>query len=222
MFPETAALLKKYVSSEQIRDFIQDERTLRASNYAQMKRVESQLKQKGAEYAGIQNEISKRMEALDLCAQESENIFKKLEMLMNHQSCVSKMAKELCFTADELMNMDAYQLRNMPRIVELRKECFYASLKLFEVYICLNREPIINNLNLFLRQKEGMDGGSFYSWCQCLYNGNEPYAQPKAALLRTLWETFFMCFPVVTTTLHSFRKSTFQLISDLFDILFGG
>lgn len=219
LFPETAALLKKYVSSEQIRDFIQDERTLRASNYAQMKRVESQLKQKGAEYAGIQNEISKRMEALDLCAQESENIFKKLEMLMNHQSCVSKMAKELCFTADELMNMDAYQLRNMPRIVELRKECFYASLKLFEVYICLNREPIINNLNLFLRQKEGMDGGSFYSWCQCLYNGNEPYAQPKAALLRTLWETFFMCFPVVTTTLHSFRKSTFQLISDLFDIL---
>lgn len=46
LFPETAALLKKYVSSEQIRDFIQDERTLRASNYAQMKRVESQLKQK--------------------------------------------------------------------------------------------------------------------------------------------------------------------------------
>lgn len=30
---------------------------------------------------------------------------------------------------------------------------------------------------------------------------------------------FFLCFPVVTTTLHSFRKTTFPMIPGLFDLL---
>jgi len=34
----------------------------------------------------------------------------------------------------------------------------------------------------------------------------------RADLVRPLWEIFFMCFPVVTTTLHSLRKNVFAMM----------
>lgn len=103
-----------------------------------------------------------------------------------------------------------YQLTNTSVILKLRHQLFLDSLKVMEQYIIKHRQPISANL-------EKIFGGN---WFQPFYSADHQRdVQYKEGIL-ALWETFFICFPVVTTTLHSFREDTFQLLPALFDTLF--
>lgn len=122
-------------------------------------------------------------------------------------------------SAEQCLKAEAFMFFSCPRIITMRNQLFMASLSLFESYVLRNKEPVLENLNILLTAQERGDGGAFYNWCRALYNGDAAYKEEKAALVRMLWETFFLCFPVVTTTLHSFRKTTFPMIPGLFDML---
>ena len=135
-----------------------------------------------------------------------------------YQTCVEALSAELDMDADTLFTADAYTLRNRPALVHLRHSLFNASLAVFEQYILDHREPILQNLNLFLSKQQGSNG-DYLTWCSSQFNGNDPYPPEKADRVRMLWKTFFLCFPVLTTTLHSFRKGVFQMIPGLFDLL---
>ncbi len=218
LFPKVKALLKKYGSAEQIRDMIRASNEQQAALSAQMGTAQQYLTQLSAQKTEAAKGLSELNKALEEINREREKIVQKREILDRYQILLHNLEQELMCSSDTVLSLDAYKLRNAESLMQLRKDTFDKALQLFEAYICLHQEPIKNNLELFLMQRE-TDNGKFYSWCQSLYNGDKPYPPQKAELVRTLWETFFLCFPVVTTTLHSFRKSTFQLIPNLFDVL---
>lgn len=218
LFPKVKALLKKYGSAEQIRDMIRVSNEQQAALSAQREAAQQRLNQLSSQKTETAKELSELNKALEEINREQREIAQKREILDQYQILLHNLEQELMCSSDTVLSLDAYNLRNAELLMKLRKDAFDKALQLFEAYICLHQEPIKNNLELFLTQRE-TDNGKFYSWCQSLYNGGNPYPPQKAELVRTLWETFFLCFPVVTTTLHSFRKSTFQLIPNLFDVL---
>ncbi len=69
----------------------------------------------------------------------------------------------------------------------LRSNIFLTSLKLHEYAICANAKAVRNNLNLFM---EVLDGR----------------VQVPGSLAAGLWQTFFFCIPVVSTSLASVNK----------------
>lgn len=218
LLPKTNHLLKIYGSETQIRDMIQDLKNLQASYSEQIELEHQNLSQAAKQEEDIIEKITQFERDLAKNSQELGETLQKSKVLSKYQSCAIKLEHQLACPIDALLSMDVYELRNVEPLMRLRKKVFCGALRLFEVYIVLHKVPIKSNLKLFLTLKDG-EGGSFYNCCQSLYNGDKPYSQDRAALVRTLWETFFLCFPVVTTTLHSFRKSIFQLIPDLFDVL---
>lgn len=110
----------------------------------------------------------------------------------------------------DVWSASLYQLTNAKVILKLRHQLFLDSLKVIEQYIIKHRQPISANMEKIL------DG----RWFQPFYSiDHQRDVQYKDGLM-ALWETFFICFPVVTTTLHSFREDTFQLLPAYLDTLF--
>lgn len=95
---------------------------------------------------------------------------------------------------------------------ELNQELFQLALKLNEVYIIKNGKKIAENLRLFLSEEQP----SYI--CQKFYDSTDIYNNKKQEGIRNLWNTLFLCFPVVTTTLDSFCKRCFHLIPEYIDL----
>ena len=95
---------------------------------------------------------------------------------------------------------------------ELNQDLFELALKLNEAYIAKNSKEIISNLRLFLSDEEN----SYI--CQKFYDSTEIYDNERQKAIRCLWNTLFLCFPVVTTTLDSFYKKCFHLIPEYIDL----
>ena len=95
---------------------------------------------------------------------------------------------------------------------DLNQELFSAALKLNEAYIIKHSEEIIKNLKLFLPREEN----SYI--CQKFYDSSDFYSEDKQKAIKNLWNTVFLCFPVVTTTLDSFTKRCFHLIPEYVDL----
>ncbi|MBM7855426.1 superfamily I DNA and/or RNA helicase [Desulfohalotomaculum tongense] len=110
-----------------------------------------------------------------------------------------------------------YSLANTKIIFNLRYDLFKAAIRLIEQFILLNKKYIITNLKEIIQNKNKENG-----WFNALYNSEENYNKTTKLKILALWETLFLCFPVVTCTLHSFKKnySNFkQLIPNMFDLL---
>lgn len=95
---------------------------------------------------------------------------------------------------------------------DLNQELFELSLDLNEAYILKNSDKIIENLKLFLP-----DDKKFYI-CKNFYDSSDIYNSEKQRGIRCLWNTLFLCFPVITTTLDSFSKRCFNLIPEYIDL----
>lgn len=57
------------------------------------------------------------------------------------------------------------------------------------------------------------------SWFQIFYRRDYRYDGKYVQYLKAMWESIFLCFPVVTTTLHAMDKKKFPMISGIFDTL---
>ena len=95
---------------------------------------------------------------------------------------------------------------------KLNEELFLLALKLNEAYIIKNGKEISENLKLFMPE-----GQSSYI-CQKFYDSSDIYNADKQEIIRNLWNTLFLCFPVVTTTLDSLCKRCFHLIPEYIDL----
>lgn len=103
------------------------------------------------------------------------------------------------------------QIYRQSRLNKLNQELFELALKLNEAYIIKNGKEIIENLKLFLSED-----ASYV--CQKFYDSTEIYSLEKQEGIRNLWNTLFLCFPVVTTTLDFFSKKYFHLIPEYIDL----
>lgn len=104
-----------------------------------------------------------------------------------------------------------YHLYNHKNVLDIRYQLFELSLIIQEVYITKHKQSINNNLNYFMKSN-----GSIISE---FYRGNYKYDESTKSAIKQIWETLCLCFPVVTTTLHSFSKDNIHLIKELFDYM---
>jgi len=93
--------------------------------------------------------------------------------------------------------------------VNIRNELFILGLRINEAYIIKNKKEIIFNLEKVYPGK----------WFQPFYRRENKYNDTYTMCIKVMWETIFLCFPIVTTTLHSFDKSKFHMISGIFDTI---
>ncbi|WP_407314275.1 AAA domain-containing protein [Desulfosporosinus sp. SB140] len=107
-----------------------------------------------------------------------------------------------------------HSLANAPYLLILRHRLFKGALDLTEQYILLNRDAILKNFELICT-----NGGG---WFNRFYNSLEMYDSEQVACLKSLWNTIFLCFPIITCTLHSFKgsyRNFKQLIPSLIGLL---
>lgn len=208
-----------YGSAQQIRDMIEEEKGKCSSREARMNQLRQDISHAEESRERLSAEADKVQKQLAFnfsMAEQNQNEQQKLKEFLEY---IAKVEQAVQVPADQLMDLEPYKIYSLSEVYGLRNQLFLAALPLFESYIILHKKPILNNLKLLLTKKDGDNGDGFYNWCSVLYNGDAPYEAKRADLVRTLWETFFMCFPVVTTTLHSFRKSVFAMVPNLFDML---
>lgn len=104
-----------------------------------------------------------------------------------------------------------YDTANAPVIVRLRKQLFEQALAVNEQYVIKYRTEIAHNLNKI---------GEEQRWFKSFYSENGKRLDQYQSGIRAIWESFFLCFPVATTTLHSFSEQLFQPLLGLIDTLF--
>lgn len=121
-----------------------------------------------------------------------------------------------CVEINERESEYWYNLANRPKLLTLRHTLFEQALVLMEQYILRNRKEILKNFDLILG-KNAKSG-----WFNPFYNPLETYNTDQVACLNSLWNTIFLCFPIITCTLHSFKGefSNFkQLVPNLIGLL---
>lgn len=104
-------------------------------------------------------------------------------------------------------NANEYLLFNDLVFTKKRNQLFNLGLRINEAYINKNKKEIALNLEKVFPDK----------WFQNFFRGNFKYDETYTKYIKVIWETLFLCFPIVTTTLHSFDKSKFHMIEGLFD-----
>lgn len=102
-----------------------------------------------------------------------------------------------------------YLFFNDTEFVKMRHELFNLGLRINEAYINKYRKEIIFNL-------EKVYSGN---WFQVFYKREFKYDETYTKCIKIMWETLFLCFPIATTTLHSFDKSRFHMIKGIFDTI---
>lgn len=146
---------------------------------------------------------------------EFDHIQKQEEILRNKYEITQSLRnskKELeqvleCSLED---GVGIYLLVNAPVILRLRKKLFDLSLVIHEEYIKKHKDVIIANLEKIVEGNR---------WFSSFYDPKQQFKDDFKKGLKGLWETLFVCFPVVSTTLHSFHSNNFQMVEDLFDLL---
>jgi superfamily I DNA and/or RNA helicase len=235
LFKSLGEYRKKSKSSfiKMIMLFVSDEWKNFFKNYPSEEYIHNEINKSDKKIEKLEMEISNL--ALDIDSNEIE--YKKLtEMEIGFQSKIKEAEKliislskkiemvdsfkricrnlELVLKIDDLYSRNLYSILNCSVLLKMRKELFDTSLKVTQLYIIENRESIVNNLKIIMQRDDKM-----IRWCKPFYSSNDEYWGNHKIGVFALWETFFICFPVVTTTLHSFRKDMIQIIPNLIDLI---
>ena len=91
-----------------------------------------------------------------------------------------------------------------------RHELFELALQVNRAFIIKNKEFIKHNLSKVYVNE---------NWFNYFYRDTFDYDDSYKEGIKAVWETLFICFPVVTTTLHSFSRNTFHMIEGIFDTI---
>ncbi|WP_316632344.1 ATP-binding protein [uncultured Flavobacterium sp.] len=120
-----------------------------------------------------------------------------VEIIANYQKLNKSLNEDFGIENKQLFNKEFYDLPleeihlrmpyYSPKIAKLRSDIFIQSLNLHKYVILSNAKNIRNNLNLFFEMILG-------------------WVEVEAKLAQNLWDTFFLCIPVVSTTLASVSK----------------
>ena len=140
--------------------------------------------------------------------QEKSELEEVSNLLVKIKTSMQRLEKKLNISIGD--PTENYQLLNVPKIVKLRKLLFDLSLKVQEEYVKKHKQAIIYNLEKVIQDTY---------WFKDYYNSEKKYTDKNKKGIKVLWETFFLCFPVITTTLHSFHSNNFQMIEGLFDLM---
>lgn len=116
------------------------------------------------------------------------------------------------YNIDHDVHESRFKICNCTVLRMKRSRLFKLSLLIQEAYILKNKKQILEDMN------------KIYDSCKSVlfsryYRSTFTYNKNAERDLRALWEVFCMCFPVITTTLHSLERGKFHMIKNLFDLL---
>jgi len=152
-------------------------------------------------------DIAQKLHLFEVSKGEWQIILDQLLKLLEHELDLNRKLH----SDKSLTGYSYYELSNATVIVQLRKQLFEEALAVNEQYVIKYHTEIGFNL-------EKMGGQS--RWFQPFYSENGSRLDRYEKGIRAIWESFFLCFPVATTTLHSFSEQLFQPLSGLIDTLF--
>lgn len=150
----------------------------------------------------IQNDLVVKTE-------KSDKVMKSLkDYQLKYENLIDFMKKH---EIQEDLIQDRNKLCNCEKVTYFRVKLFKLSLLLHEAYIIKHRKEILSSLNEIYKP-----GKSLFSTC---YRSTYLYNEETTNKIRNLWEVFCLCYPVISTTLHSFERNKFHMISQLFDLV---
>lgn len=131
-----------------------------------------------------QNTVKQELSELTIFFSDYEylqrNLYEKYEI-----DC--KKIFDTCLNNRGLKEMHLLNPYHSPIIAKLRSDIFILALELHKSAILINAKEVKNNLSSFFAMLSG-------------------WATVKSELAQNLWDTFFLCVPVVSTTLASVSK----------------
>lgn len=147
---------------------------------------------------GLKKELSDTEQTIeDLKTKRSkdeDNLKHKRKIIVDYQELNKSLNDDFGIENKQLFNEEFYNLSLQeihlrmpyysPKIAKLRSDIFIQSLNLHKYVILSNAKKIRNNLALFFEMILGR-------------------VEVEAKLAQNLWDTFFLCVPVVSTTLAS-------------------
>ncbi len=128
-----------------------------------------------------QNDISVLLKKLNAFFEK----YDKLKNELNQKYEIdTKNIFDLEFEQKEILDIHLLYPYHSPKIAKLRSEIFLSALQLHHDVILANAKKIRNNLNAYFEMTAG-------------------WVKVDAKITQNLWDTFFLCVPVVSTTLAS-------------------
>lgn len=153
------------------------------------------------------------------CIARIQQTVEEKQQLMAQKQALSEVIAEFSILMQELyvisekfgvrLNWDfsIYEYYHHPEITKKRYQLFKMSLKITELYIKKHGDEIRFNLEKIYPNQ----------WFQPFYRPDFRYDKAYTMYLKSVWETLFLCFPVVTTTLSALDKRKFPMINGIFD-----
>ncbi|MCT4566574.1 MAG: AAA domain-containing protein [Maledivibacter sp.] len=116
------------------------------------------------------------------------------------------------YNIDLDVNESRFKVCNCEILRIKRSRLFQLALLINESYILKNRKQVLENLNTIHKNSKA----KLFSKC---YRSTYTYSKTVEKNLKALWEVFCLCFPVITTTLHSLERNKIHMVNGLFDLL---
>ena len=163
------------------------------------------------DFEKAENECKRQEEISKECEEDLKENRKKKEALENWIQ-LKKSFLELSqnYSNDLQWDDSLYKFNVCREIIAGRKSLFLLSLKIMELYIKKYARQIKFNLEKVYPN----------NWFQPFYRRDFEYDENYVQYIKAMWETIFLCFPVVTTTLHALDRKRFHMIHGIFDTLF--
>ncbi|WP_187118719.1 AAA domain-containing protein [Risungbinella massiliensis] len=194
---------KRYIEDKI--DFVNKELTIMTQKLTQFHEQKCSLEKKQEENDQI---LLDTINELHHIQKQEELLCNKYDITQSLLKCKNELEQDLECSIED--GIGIYQLVNSPVILRLRKKLFDLSLVIHEEYIKKHKEVIIANLEKIVEGNR---------WFSSFYDPKQQFKDDFTMGLKGLWETLFMCFPVVSTTLHSFHSNNFQMVEGLFDVI---
>ncbi|QOS80575.1 hypothetical protein JNUCC31_06635 [Paenibacillus sp. JNUCC31] len=208
LLPKRRAFLKQHISESYIEDQLikkkeKEEGVLRATLLLKQSEQDHQR----AEVLLLEEQVDQLEQQQTNCKETIQvlgQIIGKLETLL-------LLEKEIAIKwgFKDISQYSIFDFASDRIVLEKRHQLFQHSLKVTELYVKLHMEEVLHNLKMVC---QGM-------WFQPFYSEGNKRDREFNKGINALWNTVFLCFPVVTSTLHSFGERTFQLLPGLIDTL---
>lgn len=205
--PKRKRFLKQYPSELYIKENIKKVQCEHSSKSDQLDENKQILAAKISEVKSLGNRMDEVKSELNEQKAKIETKQSDIELLKQKEQAESQLGLSP-HTAD---NINQYGLiHHNDAVMKKRNQLFKLALRVIEQYIWKHRKAILDNINFVSN-----DNYLF----QPFYSETQSFSATREYGLRAAWETFFLCFPVVTTTLHSFKSPNFQMLDSFMDLL---
>jgi len=208
LLPKRRAFLKQHISESYIEDQLikkkeKEEVELRAALLHKQSEQDCQI----AEIVTLEGELYELEQQQLSCNETIQFLGQVIGKLEAFLSLEKELAIKWGFK--NISKYSTFDFASDRVVLEKRHELFQRSLSVTEQYVKLHAEEVLHNLRMVC---QGM-------WFQPLYSEGNKRDREFSKGIKALWDTLFLCFPVVTSTLHSFGERTFQLLPGLIDTL---